>query len=86
MLVDSKGVRLSKYAESITAEDIKSAIKVTKASELSMLNLIAKQDFASAIHDPREYQVELFEKAKAKNIIAVLDTGSLYLEHLRNRY
>jgi hypothetical protein len=26
--------------------------------------------------DPREYQMELFEKAKKENIIAVLDTGS----------
>jgi hypothetical protein len=26
--------------------------------------------------DPREYQLELFEKAKKGNIIAVLDTGS----------
>lgn len=26
--------------------------------------------------DPREYQLELFEKAKKENIIAVLDTGS----------
>jgi len=26
--------------------------------------------------DPREYQIELFEKAKKENIIAVLDTGS----------
>lgn len=28
------------------------------------------------IDDPRDYQVELFERAKAENIIAVLDTGS----------
>jgi len=27
------------------------------------------------IDDPREYQMELFEKAKKENIIAVLDTG-----------
>lgn len=73
--LDSNDGRLSKRTESITAEDVKSAIKVARDSELSMSNLIAKQDFASVIHDPREYQVELFEKAKTKNIIAVLDTG-----------
>jgi endoribonuclease Dicer len=28
------------------------------------------------IDDPRDYQVELFERAKTENIIAVLDTGS----------
>ncbi|KMP08784.1 hypothetical protein CISG_01817 [Coccidioides immitis RMSCC 3703] len=66
---------LSARAEEITAEDIKEVIKATKDDELSMSNLLAKQDFASVIHDPREYQVELFEKAKKDNIIAVLDTG-----------
>ncbi|EER25001.1 Type III restriction enzyme, res subunit family protein [Coccidioides posadasii C735 delta SOWgp] len=67
---------LSARAEEITAEDIKEVIKATKDDELSMSNLLAKQDFASVIHDPREYQLELFEKAKKDNIIAVLDTGS----------
>lgn len=54
---------------------------MTKDSELSMSNILAKQDFASVIHDPREYQLELFEKAKKGNIIAVLDTGTFF-EHL----
>ncbi|PGH36988.1 endoribonuclease Dicer [[Emmonsia] crescens] len=67
---------LSKRTETITAEDIQRATKVKTDSELSMTNLIAKQDFASVIHDPREYQLELFEKAKTANVIAVLDTGS----------
>ncbi|KAI0166018.1 hypothetical protein GGR57DRAFT_2230 [Xylariaceae sp. FL1272] len=31
---------------------------------------------APIIHSPREYQTELFERAKQKNIIAVLDTGT----------
>lgn len=30
---------------------------------------------APIISSPREYQTELFERAKRKNIIAVLDTG-----------
>jgi endoribonuclease Dicer len=30
---------------------------------------------ATIISSPREYQTELFERAKEKNIIAVLDTG-----------
>ncbi|KAI1956642.1 Dicer-like protein 1 [Ophidiomyces ophidiicola] len=67
---------LSARAEAITADDIKEAIQTTKESELSMSNILAKQDFASVVHDPREYQMELFEKAKTSNIIAVLDTGS----------
>ncbi|OAX85561.1 hypothetical protein ACJ72_00055 [Emergomyces africanus] len=67
---------LSKRTETITAEDIQRATRVKNESELSMANLIAKQDFASVIHDPREYQLELFERAKTTNVIAVLDTGS----------
>lgn len=35
-----------------------------------------KQDFSKVIVDPREYQLELFERAKKENIIAVLDTGN----------
>ena len=75
--------RLSKRAEAITDDDVKQAIKVAKDSELSMSNLIAKQDFASILHDPREYQVELFERAADRNIIAVLDTGNRFT-FLRN--
>ena len=36
---------------------------------------MSKQESNVIISDPREYQVELFEKAKKQNIIAVLDTG-----------
>lgn len=36
---------------------------------------MAKQESNVIITDPREYQLELFEKAKQQNIIAVLDTG-----------
>ena len=75
--------RLAKRAEAISEDDLKQAVKVAKDSELSMSNLIAKQEFASVIHDPREYQVELFERAKERNIIAVLDTGMLLTLLLR---
>lgn len=76
--------RLSRASEAITAEDIQRATKVKTESELSMTNLIENQDFTSIIHDPREYQLELFEKAKAANIIAVLDTGMRF--HAFNSY
>ena len=34
-----------------------------------------KQESQVIVNDPREYQMELFEKAKIQNTIAVLDTG-----------
>ncbi|RDL30338.1 Uncharacterized protein BP5553_10216 [Venustampulla echinocandica] len=38
--------------------------------------LVNQSESRQIISSPREYQVELFERAKEKNIIAVLDTGS----------
>jgi endoribonuclease Dicer len=43
---------------------------------LSVNKLIAKQESAEIVKNPREYQLELFERAKNENTIAVLDTGS----------
>ena len=40
--------------------------------------LVNQSEKRQIISSPREYQVELFEKAKEKNIIAVLDTGPSY--------
>ena len=37
--------------------------------------LVREFESAKIIESPRDYQIELFEKAKQKNIIAVLDTG-----------
>ncbi|GAA83316.1 hypothetical protein AKAW_01431 [Aspergillus luchuensis IFO 4308] len=45
-------------------------------AQLSTAHLVAKQDLGIGTLDPREYQLELFERAKAQNTIAVLDTGS----------
>lgn len=44
--------------------------------ETSIRTLLEKQESTPIIANPRDYQVELFEKAKAQNTIAVLDTGS----------
>ncbi|KAL1855420.1 Dicer-like protein 1 [Paecilomyces lecythidis] len=60
----------------VTAEDVKAALKSVPDAQLSTASLIAKQDFAATITDPREYQIELFERAKTQNTIAVLDTGA----------
>ena len=43
---------------------------------------MSKQESNVIISDPREYQVELFEKAKQQNIIAVLDTGPCFTSPL----
>lgn len=62
-------------AERVTNEEVKEALKTTNDEVLSIRNLLAKQD-SNIITDPREYQLELFERAKEENVIAVLDTGS----------
>jgi len=44
-------------------------------SELAIPSLLAKHDPNPGNLDPRPYQIELFERAKLQNTIAVLDTG-----------
>ena len=39
---------------------------------------MSKQESTVLINDARGYQIELFEKAKKQNTIAVLDTGDLF--------
>ncbi|KAJ5705739.1 hypothetical protein N7536_001428 [Penicillium majusculum] len=45
-------------------------------AELSTARLLANTEPGGGVLDPREYQIELFERARARNTIAVLDTGS----------
>ena len=59
----------------MTKEEIRAAFANANDEELSVRKLISKQESTVIITDPRGYQVELFEKAKKQNIIAVLDTG-----------
>ena len=44
--------------------------------------LVNQSENREIISSPREYQTELFERAKEKNIIAVLDTGTFRSEGL----
>ena len=67
--------RLASRAERVTKEEVKAAVASASDDELSIRTLMSKQESTVIITDPREYQVELFEKAKKQNIIAVLDTG-----------
>jgi endoribonuclease Dicer len=45
------------------------------SEQISITDMLAKHQ-TETIKDPREYQMELFERAKKENLIAVLDTGS----------
>ena len=67
--------RISKRAEAVTKNEIKAAVQSATDEELSIRSLMSKHESAVIITDPREYQTELFEKAKQQNTIAVLDTG-----------
>ncbi|QIW99706.1 hypothetical protein AMS68_005224 [Peltaster fructicola] len=42
----------------------------------SVRSLMARQEGTEIIRTPRDYQLELFERAKKENLIAVLDTGT----------
>lgn len=54
---------------------MQAVVENANEENLSIRSLMAKQESNIIITDPREYQLELFEKAKKQNIIAVLDTG-----------
>jgi len=74
--------RLNAIADSYMAErnqkQLKEGNKVRPEDEAqqSARWLVNQSENREIISSPREYQVELFEKAKEKNIIAVLDTGT----------
>jgi len=50
--------------------------KLVLGDDQSALALVREFENKKIISTPREYQLELFEKAKTQNVIAVLDTGS----------
>ncbi|KAI9801798.1 MAG: hypothetical protein M1825_003171 [Sarcosagium campestre] len=66
----------SKRAEKIAMEDPKLTKSAVDDEVQSAKYLMGQQESAVIISSPREYQLELFERAKERNIIAVLDTGS----------
>ena len=74
--------RLLKRAAKITDKEVQAVAENVNEEDLSIRSLMAKQESNVIITDPREYQLELFEKAKKQNIIAVLDTGQYFYNHL----
>lgn len=62
---------------SITQEEIDEATaKGANEGQLSIRDILASQDTTVRITNPRDYQTELFQRAKKQNTIAVLDTGT----------
>jgi endoribonuclease Dicer len=51
-------------------------LKGANEEQLSIRDILAKQETTVRITNPRDYQTELFQRAKCGNTIAVLDTGS----------
>lgn len=74
---------LSQRAAKVTKDEMVAVVENANNDTLSVRSLIAKQDSSVIITDPREYQIELFEKAKKQNIIAVLDTGTYGINFLK---
>lgn len=58
-------------------ENQASCVKPGEEDQQSTKWIIKQSESKQIISSPRDYQVELFERAKEKNIIAVLDTGML---------
>ena len=73
----------------LLAEQEDAKIKIIDESQLSLRAMMSRIESDKVITTPREYQLELFERAKKENVIAVLPTGSgktliavLLLQHI----
>lgn len=67
---------VTKKTNQITEQEIKGSDKELSDDQLSIRELMANQGNSAKITNPRDYQTELFQRAKDENIIAVLGTGS----------
>jgi endoribonuclease Dicer len=69
------------WLTSRTAQNVLNSTATPKAHSLaddhqSIAQLLANQQSSPIVKNPRDYQLQLFERAKTANTIACLDTGS----------
>ena len=72
---------IQEIAQKSLKEDIQSGCY--KIEDQSARYIVDQAESQRIISTPREYQTELFERAKDKNIIAVLDTGRRILRLMK---
>ena len=71
---------IQEMAQKSLKEDVRRSHK--NMEDQSARYIVHQAESQKIISTPREYQTELFERAKERNIIAVLDTGkSTFLNH-----
>ncbi|KAI4727035.1 dicer-like protein 1 [Aureobasidium sp. EXF-10728] len=76
----ARKLRFQSWLQSTAIKEIRSAVQDSNRSntdeELSIRQLLASQETTQIISTPRDYQLDLFQRAIEQNTIAVLDTGS----------
>lgn len=72
--------RFQSWLQNTAVKEIRTTVQDIKRSnadeELSISQLLASQETTQIITTPRDYQLDLFQRATQQNTIAVLDTGS----------